>query len=153
MQASSAGTGRRYANRDSRISRGISGASRLTSSPCYHHPAMSILVVNRKRPHLLIAGIALVLLLSLVVLRIPVTMVFVGFSVMLAAIVALIRPEIGLHVLVFNAMVGLTHIVEMPSVGPFSAPVLIEALVLGAIFFHVAFFGLRVPFGTRQHLL
>lgn len=114
---------------------------------------MSILVVNRERPHLLIAGIALALLLSLVALRIPVTMVFVALMVMVAAVIALIRPEIGLHVLVFNAMVGLTHIVEMPSVGPFSAPVLIEALVLGAIFFQVAFFGRRVPFGTRQHLL
>src|SRR5262245_35375584 len=114
---------------------------------------MSILVVNRERPHLLILGIAILLLLSMVVLHVPVTMVFIGLMVMAAAGVALIRPEIGLHVLVFNAMVGLTHVVEMPRIGPVSAPVLMEALVLGAILFQVAFAGKRLNLATPQHVL
>ncbi len=80
-------------------------------------------------------------------------MTALGLAILLAGLVAIIRPEIGLHVLVVNAMVGLTHVVEMPRVGPFSPPVLIEALLVAAILFQSAFLGRRIPLGSRQHLL
>lgn len=109
--------------------------------------------LGRHRPHLLIGGLALFLLLTTVVLGVPVPTIFLGLLILAAAMAALIRPEIGLHVLVFNSMVGLTHVVEMPRVGPVSAPVLMEVLVLGAILFQVAFLGKRVRLGTPQHAL
>lgn len=80
-------------------------------------------------------------------------MTALGLAILLAGLTALIRPEIGLHVLVVNAMVGLTHVVEMPRLGPFSPPVLIEALLVGAVLFQSAFLGKRIPLGSRQHLL
>ena len=80
-------------------------------------------------------------------------MTALGLAILLAGLTALIRPEIGLHVLVVNAMVGLTHVVEMPRLGPFSPPVLIEALLIGAVVFQSAFLGKRIPLGSRQHLL
>ncbi|MFQ5700888.1 MAG: O-antigen ligase family protein [Acidobacteriota bacterium] len=109
--------------------------------------------VSPSRPHLLIACLGSLLLLATVILGLPIPMVALGLAILLAGVATLMRPEFGLHVLVINAMVGLTHVVEMPRVGPFSAPVLIEGLVLGAILFQAAFLGRRPPIGTPQHML
>ncbi len=105
------------------------------------------------RPLALIAGLAAVLAVATILLGLSVPMTALGIAILLAALVTVIRPEVGLHVLVVNALVGLTHVVEMPRVGPLSAPVLIEALLLGALMFQAAFLGRRVPLGTRQHFL
>ncbi len=109
--------------------------------------------ISRERPHWLIAAIAFVLAAATILLGISVTMVFLALVVLGAAVGALIRPEIGLHILVINALVGLTHVVDVPRVGPLSAPVLIEALVLAAILFQAAFLGRPIRLGTRQHAL
>lgn len=101
----------------------------------------------------LIAALATALAAATLVLGVSVPMTALGLAILLAGLVAIIRPEIGLHVLVVNAMVGLTHVVEMPRVGPFSPPVLIEALLVAAILFQSAFLGRRIPLGSRQHLL
>src|SRR5262245_36416387 len=104
--------------------------------------------ISRDRPLLPIAGLAAFLLVCTIALGIPVPAVFLGLLILAAAVGTLIRPEIGLHVLVLNAMIGLTHVVEMPRVGPVSAPILIEALVLGAVLFQMAFLGERVSLTT-----
>ena len=101
----------------------------------------------------LIAALATALAAATLVLGISVPTTALGLVILLAGLTAVIRPEIGLHVLVINAMVGLTHVVEMPRVGPFSPPVLIEALLVAAILFQSAFLGRRIPMGSRQHLL
>ena len=101
----------------------------------------------------LIAATASALAAATLVLGISVPTTALGLVILLAGLTAVIRPEIGLHVLVINAMVGLTHVVEMPRVGPFSPPVLIEALLVAAILFQSAFLGRRIPMGSRQHLL
>lgn len=101
----------------------------------------------------LIAALASALAAATLVLGISVPTTALGLVILLAGLTAVIRPEIGLHVLVINAMVGLTHVVEMPRVGPFSPPVLIEALLVAAILFQSAFLGRRIPIGSRQHLL
>lgn len=93
------------------------------------------------------------LLIATVLLGIPVPMVFLGLIILSAALATLIRPEIGLHVLVLNAVVGLTHLVEIPRAGPISAPVLIEGLVLVAILFQAAFMRRSLPIGTPVHAL
>lgn len=111
------------------------------------------LAVTRDRPGLLIAALAILLALSTLVLGIPVPMVGLGLLVLAAALGTLIRPEIGLHVLTLNALVGLTHVIEMPRIGPLSAPILIEALVAAALLFQMAFQRRSVSFGSRQHLL
>jgi len=97
--------------------------------------------------------LALFLLAATVVLGISVPMVFVGLVILAAGLGTLIRPEIGLHVLVVNALIGLNHLVELPRLGPLSTPIMIEGLVLGAILFQVAFMGMRLRFGTAQHAL
>ena len=86
-----------------------------------------------------------------IALGISIPMVSIALLVMAAGVGAVIRPEIGLHLLVLNAMVGLTHVAELPRVGPLSAPILIEALVAAAILFQVALMGRRLPVGTRLH--
>ncbi|HET9481939.1 MAG TPA: hypothetical protein VFP98_09310, partial [Candidatus Polarisedimenticolia bacterium] len=86
--------------------------------------------ISRERPHIPIAALALVLLAATVVLKISIPTVFIALLIGAAALGTIVRPEIGLHVLVINALVGLTHVVETPRLGPFSAPVLIEGLVL-----------------------
>ena len=101
----------------------------------------------------LIAALATALAAATLVLGISVPMTALGLVILTAGLTAIIRPEIGLHVLVINAMVGLTHVVEMPRLGPFSPPVLIEALLVAAVLFQAAFAGRRVPLGSRQHLL
>lgn len=101
----------------------------------------------------LIVATASALAAATLVLGISVPTTALGLVILLAGLTAVIRPEIGLHVLVINAMVGLTHVVEMPRVGPFSPPVLIEALLVAAILFQSAFLGRRIPMGSRQHLL
>ncbi|HKY34156.1 MAG TPA: O-antigen ligase family protein [Candidatus Polarisedimenticolia bacterium] len=111
------------------------------------------LVVRRDRPHLLVLGIALFLLLATVVLGVSVPTVFTGLAILAAALATLIKPEIGVHVLVVNALVGLTHVMEMPRIGPLSAPIVIEAFLMAALAFQAAFLRKRVPFGTLQHLL
>src|SRR5262249_8365568 len=116
-------------------------------------PAFRTLPISRERPHLAIAGLALLLLVGTVLLGISIPMMFLGLVILAAALGTLIRPEIGMHVLVLNAMIGLTHVVEMPRVGPVSVPVLIEALVLGAILFQAAFLRRRMSFATPQHAL
>ncbi len=115
--------------------------------------AARVFSIGRDRPHLLIAGLALFLLLSTVVLGVSIPMLFAGLLVLGAGVATLIRPEIGLHVLALNAMVGLTRLVELPRLGPFSAPVLIEGLVAGAVLFQMAFLRRRLRFGTIQHAL
>lgn len=109
--------------------------------------------IRRDRPQLLIAGLAAFLLMTTVVLGISIPTVLLGMLILAAGLGTLIRPEIGLHVLVLNAMIGLTHVVETPRIGPVSAPVLIEGLVLGAILFQMAFLRRRVSLGTPQHAL
>ncbi len=111
------------------------------------------LAVSRERPHALIAALALFLLLTTVLLKISVPMVALGIVVLAAALVTLMRPEIGLHVLVLNALIGLTHVVDPPRIGPVSAPVLIEAAVMSAMLFQMAFARRRIPFATLQHAL
>ncbi|HET6374249.1 MAG TPA: O-antigen ligase family protein [Candidatus Polarisedimenticolia bacterium] len=111
------------------------------------------LEVSRERPHLLIAGLGLFLLLATVLLGISVPTVFVGLLVLSAAALAIIRPEIGLHVLALNALVGLTRLVELPRVGPLSAPILIEVLLVGGVLFQIAFQRRRLHLGTPQHIL
>lgn len=101
----------------------------------------------------LIAALAAALAAATLVLGISVPMTALGLAILIAGLTALIRPEIGLHVLVVNAMVGLTHVVEMPRIGPLSPPVLIEALLVAAVLFQAAFLGRRVPLGSAQHLL
>jgi len=101
----------------------------------------------------LIAALATALAAATLVLGVSVPTTALGLVIILAGLTAVIRPEIGLHVLVINAMVGLTHVVEMPRVGPFSPPVLIEALLVAAILFQSAFLGRRIPMGSPQHLL
>src|SRR5512138_2275621 len=103
-------------------------------------PAVSrALSVSRDRPHVLIAGLALFLLLTTVGLRVPVPMVALGTVVLAAALLTLMRPEIGLHVLILNALIGLTHVMDPPRIGPVSAPVVIEAVVMVAMLFQMAF--------------
>ncbi|HZI93061.1 MAG TPA: O-antigen ligase family protein [Patescibacteria group bacterium] len=116
-------------------------------------PTARTFEISRERPHLAVAGLAAFLLLCTVLLGISIPTMFLGMLILAAAVGTLIRPEIGLHVLVFNAMVGLTHVVDMPRVGPVSVPVLIEFLVLGAILFQTAFLRKRVAIGTAQHTL
>jgi len=101
----------------------------------------------------LIAALAAALAAATLVLGISVPMTALGLAILIAGLTALIRPEIGLHVLVVNAMVGLTHVAEMPRIGPLSPPVLIEALLVAAVLFQAAFLGRRVPLGSAQHLL
>ena len=115
--------------------------------------AARVFSVSRDRPHVLIAALALFLLLSTVVLGVSIPMLFAGLLVLGAGVATLIRPEIGLHVLALNAMVGLTRLVELPRLGPFSAPVLIEGLLVGAVMFQLAFLRRRLRFGTMQHAL
>ncbi len=116
-------------------------------------PASRVFTVSRERPHLLIAAIAVFLLLSTVLLRISLPTLFIGMLVMGMAAVAAMSPEIGLHILALNALIGLTRLVELPRLGPFSAVILIEGLLVAAIMFQMAFFKKRLNIGTSQHAL
>ena len=63
----------------------------------------SRVLIGRDRPHLLIAGLAVFLLTSTVLLGISIPTIFLGLVILAAAVGTLIRPEIGLHLLVLNA--------------------------------------------------
>lgn len=115
-------------------------------------PARS-LAIGRESANPLIAGLAVFLLLTTVLLGLPVPTLFIAMLVAGIAILAVIRPEIGLHVLALNALVGLTRLVELPRVGPFSAVILVEGLLIGAILFQMAILRRRLHIGTPQHLL
>ncbi len=114
-------------------------------------PSARALRLGRDRPHILIAALALILFAATVVAGVSLPMLFVGTLVLAAALAAVIRPEIGLHVLVLNALMGLVRLVEMPRLGPLSVPVLLEALLVAAVLFQMALLGRRPRLGTPAH--
>ncbi len=95
-----------------------------------------------------LAALALLVLLGVSVPKLALWVILAG-----GAALAFIRPEIGLFALILNALIGLTHLANLPRIGPLSVPIAFEAVLVAAILFRAVFLRQRLFIASPQHLL
>ena len=100
-----------------------------------------------------VAGSAFLILLSMVLLRLSMPAVALGALLAAAGAATVLFPEVGLFVLLINAMVGLSHLGELPRVGPLSVPIAFEGVLALAFGIQVALGKQRTFLKTPQHML
>jgi len=96
-------------------------------------------------------GLALFGLMLLVGLDIPGAVFWLFVAA--ASVFAFTRPEVGFYALLFNALIGLTHMTSLPRIGPLSMPIAFEAVLLLAVAYRAAFKGQKLYVASPQHLL
>lgn len=96
-------------------------------------------------------GLALFGLMLLVGLDIPGAVFWLFVAA--ASVFAFARPEVGFYALLFNALIGLTHMASLPRIGPLSMPIAFEAVLLLAVVHRAAFKGQKLFVASPQHLL
>jgi O-antigen ligase len=111
------------------------------------------LSVRREDLYVLAGTLGLALLGLLLLTGVSIPRVVFGAILLAGAAVSFFRPEIGLHALVVNAIVGLAHLTSLPRIGPLSVPIAFEAVLTLAILFQALFRGRRLFLAAPQHLL
>ncbi len=108
---------------------------------------------RRTTAALIVAGVSLFIFVPMVLLGVSMPVLAVALALAAAAAATVLWPEVGLAALVVNALVGLTHVTELPTLGPVSVPIAFEGVLALSFAFQVAV-GRRRPFlGSPQHLL
>ncbi len=100
-----------------------------------------------------VGGASAVLLGGMAVLGLSLTAVTIAFFLAAAATATILCPEVGLFALLINALVGLTHIVELPRVGPLSIPIAFEGVLAMAFAVQIALGRRRLFLDAPQHAL
>ncbi|MFQ5718255.1 MAG: O-antigen ligase family protein [Acidobacteriota bacterium] len=67
--------------------------------------------------------------------------------------ITLIRPEIGLYLLILNAVASFGQFIEMPRIGPLSLPLAVEGVLILAIFFQMAVYGRKLYLNVTENWL
>ena len=78
---------------------------------------------------------------------------FFWIVVACAAALAFRAPEVALYGLLFNALIGLTHMADLPRIGALSVPVAFEAVLVLAVAHRAIFRGQKLFVASPQHLL
>ena len=102
---------------------------------------------------IVIGGAAMALFVAMLGLGVSMPVVFVGSVLAAIAAATVIYPEVGLAALVINALVGLTHLRELPTLGPVSIPIAFELILAAAVAVQVALGRRRLLLNTPQHVL
>lgn len=101
----------------------------------------------------IVAGVSLFIFAPMVLLGVSMPVLAVALVLAVAAAATILWPEVGLAALIINALVGLTHITDLPTLGPVSIPIAFEGVLALSFAFQVAV-GRRRPFlGSPQHLM
>jgi O-antigen ligase len=100
-----------------------------------------------------VGGAALAILVAMLYMRM--SLAAVAAAVLLAGVglATILYPEVGLYALVLNALVGFTHVRELPRLGPLSIPIAFELILVVAVAVQVALGRRRLFLGSPQHLL
>lgn len=108
---------------------------------------------RRSASVIIIGGASIAILLGMLFFRLPMPVVFVGAVLAGVGGWTLLYPEVGLAALVINALVGLTHLRELPRLGPLSIPIALELILAGAIVVQVMLGRRKVFLDSPLHLL
>jgi len=101
----------------------------------------------------IVGGTAFLILFAMVLLRFPMTMIALGALLAAAGGATVLFPEVGLFALLLNALIGLSHIGELPRIGPLSIPIAFEGVLALAFAVQVALGKRRTFLAAPQHLL
>ncbi|MBI3447972.1 MAG: O-antigen ligase family protein [Acidobacteria bacterium] len=116
-------------------------------------PGRERLSKRRMIAGLILTGATLTILFAMVVLRLSMPGILLGAALVAAAAATVLFPEVGLHALILNAVVGLAHLADLPRLGPLSVPIAFELILAAAFAVQVAIGRRRLHVGSLQHLL
>lgn len=110
-------------------------------------------VLRKLTAVLVVGGISLFILAAMVILGLSMPILTVALVLAAAATATVLYPEVGLAALILNALVGLTHITDLPTLGPVSIPIAFEGVLALSFGFQVAIRRRRTFLSSPQHLL
>jgi O-antigen ligase len=102
---------------------------------------------------LVVGSVAFFILVPMVILGFSLPILSIAMVLGAAAVATIFFPEVGLIALILNVLVGLTHITELPTLGPVSIPIAFEALLALSFAFQVAVGRRRAFLNSPQHAL
>lgn len=102
---------------------------------------------------LIVGGVAIFILVPMAVLGVGLPILGAALVLAVAAAATVVVPEVGLGLLIVNALVGLTHITDLPTLGPLSIPIAFEGVLALSFAFQVAVGRRKFFLGSAQHAL
>ncbi|HXI01802.1 MAG TPA: O-antigen ligase family protein [Candidatus Saccharimonadales bacterium] len=102
---------------------------------------------------LIVGGVSLFILVPMAVLGVGLPILGAALVLGVAAAATVVVPEVGLGLLIVNALVGLTHITDLPTLGPLSIPIAFEGVLALSFAFQVAVGRRKFFLGSAQHAL